>query len=260
METVDLQLEAGIARLTLRNEPRRNAISWKMLGELDQALGGIEAHPDARVVLLEAEGDRCFSAGGDIRDWGARSPDLMGREWVRTGNRIFRRLADLDAVVICVLQGDALGGGLELALAADLRLAAPGIQLGFPEVRIGAVPGWLGCARLSALIGHGRARQMVLTGESIEAETGERWGLVNEVVSRERLRSRADELARMLLSRSPAALRTAKRLLNMEIDADRFAPAYEMAATALRGTPDADEGVAAFLEKRTPRYASASEA
>lgn len=254
MATIDVEIAGGIARITLRNEPRRNALSWGMLGELDEALDEIERKADLRVVLLDAEGDRCFSAGGDIRDWGERAPDAMGREWIRTGNRLFRRLTELDAVVICLLEGDALGGGLELALSADIRLAAEGIRLGFPEVGIGAIPGWMGCARLQALIGAGRARQMILTGLPIEVVVAERWGLVNEVWTRGELHGRANELAQALLTRSPAALSTAKRLLNLSLDIDRFAPAYELAATALRAHPDAAEGLAAFAEKRAPRY------
>jgi enoyl-CoA hydratase len=256
MASIEVEFQGSIARIRIRNEQRRNALSWGMLGDLDEALRQIESSPEARVVLLEAEGERCFSAGGDIRDWGERSPDRMGREWIRAGNRAFRRLAELDAVVICLLQGDALGGGLELALTADIRLAAPGIRLGFPEVGIGAIPGWLGCARLNELIGPGRARQMILTGLAIDAELAERWGLVNEVWPRERLRERADELARTVLSRSPVAVSTAKRLLNLSLDVERLAPAYELAATACRAAPDAEEGLAAFAEKRTPDYGS----
>ena len=255
MAAIDVRIEGGIATITLRNETRRNAISWGMLGQLSTALDTIEARSEARVVLLEAEGERCFSAGGDIADWGARSPDQMGREWIRGGNRIFRRLTELDAVVICVLEGDALGGGLELALTADIRLGAQGIRVGFPEVGIGAIPGWLGCARLQALVGSGRARQMILTGLPVGVEVAERWGLVNEVWSRQKLPGRAREIAQALLSRSPAALSAAKRLLNLSLELDRYAPAYELAATALRASPDAAEGLAAFTEKRSPQYA-----
>lgn len=251
---IETEIEGGAARVVLRNERRRNALSWELLRRLDEALARIEATPGVRVVRLEAEGERCFSSGGDVGDWGACDPDRMGREWIRFGNRVFRRLAELDAVTIAVLEGDALGGGLELALAADVRLAAHGIRLGFPEVGIGAIPGWLGCARLQELIGPGRARQMILTGLPVEVETAERWGLVNEAWPRERLRERADEIARAVLSRSPVALSTAKRLLNLSLDAERLAPAYEMAAAALRASPDAAEGLAAFAEKRAPDY------
>jgi enoyl-CoA hydratase len=254
MSLVDLDLASGVATLTLRNPARRNALSWEMLRELDEALARVEAAPEVRVVLLAGEGDRVFSAGGDIRDWGACSPDRMGREWIREGNRVFRRLAELDAVVICLLEGDALGGGLELALAADMRLAAEGVRLGCPEVGIGAVPGWLGCARLQALVGPGRARQLILTGVPVDAALAERWGLVNEVWPREALRGRADEIARVILSRSPIAVSTAKRLLNLGLDLDRFAPAYELAATACRASADAEEGLAAFAAKRPPDW------
>jgi enoyl-CoA hydratase len=254
MPLLDLDLAPGIATLTLRNPARRNALSWEMLRELDGALARVEATPDVRVVLLTGEGDRVFSAGGDVREWGACSPERMGREWIREGNRVFRRLAELDAVVICLLEGDALGGGLELALAPDMRLAVEGVRLGCPEVGIGAVPGWLGCARLQALIGPGRARQMILTGVPVDAALAERWGLVNELWPREALRGRADEIARAILSRSPVAVSAAKRLLNLGLDLDRFAAAHELAATACRASPDAEEGLAAFAAKRPADY------
>lgn len=254
MASIEAVVEGGIARILLRNESRRNALTWDMLRQLDDALEQIESGPSVRVALVQAEGERCFSSGGDIRDWGERSPDRMGREWIRGGNRVFRRLAELDAVVICLLEGDVLGGGLELALAADIRLAARDIRLGFPEVGIGAIPGWLGCARLEELIGSGRARQMILTGLPIDAETAERWGLVNEAWPRDGLRARADEIVRAVLTRSPVAVSTAKRLLNLSRDVDRLAPAHELAATACRASADAAEGLAAFAEKREPDY------
>jgi enoyl-CoA hydratase len=254
MAAIETTFREGIARIVVRNERRRNALSLSMLNDLDGAMSRVEKRRDVRVLLLEAEGSRTFSSGGDISEWSAYPPDLLGREWIRAGNRTFRRLTELDAVVICMLDGDALGGGLELALAADMRIASRDVRFAFPEVGVGIVPGWLGCARLHALIGPGRARQMILTGLPIDAEVAERWGLVNEAVPGERLRDRVDELAQAILSRSPVALSTAKRLLNLALDVDRFAPAYEFAASACRATPDSQEGVAAFAEKRTPNF------
>jgi enoyl-CoA hydratase len=225
-----------------------------MLRALGAHLTRIEAEPAVRAVLLEADGERAFCAGADVREWGALTPHAMGRRWIREGNRLFQRLADLDAVVIAVLGGDVYGGGLELALAADIRLAAEGIRMGFPEVGIAAVPGWLGCARLQELVGPGRARQMILTGAPVDAATAERWGLVNELLPREQLRQRAEEMTTQIASRSAVAVSAAKRLLNAGSTAQRFGGMHELAASACLASPDAAEGLAAFREKRKPEF------
>jgi len=253
-DTIRCESRDGLVRLFLSNPSRHNVITQRMLHALEESLDQIESGIAARVVLLEAAGDRFFSAGADVREWAALSPQDMGRSWIRAGNRLFQRLAQLDAVVICVMAGDALGGGLELALAADVRLAAEGVRLGFPEVGIGAIPGWLGCARLQELVGPGRARQMILTGEPVEASKAERWGLVNEVIPRQDLGARTEELASRILGRSPVAVSVAKRVLNAGLDADRFGGLHELAATACLASPDAAEGLAAFREKRLPNF------
>jgi enoyl-CoA hydratase len=253
-DTISCETKDGVVRLVLSNPARHNVITRRMLHALEASLARIESSHAARVVLLEASGDRFFSAGADVREWSSLSPQDMGRSWIREGNRVFQRLAELDAVVICAMAGDALGGGLELALAADVRLAADGVRLGFPEVSLGAIPGWLGCARLQELVGPARARQMILTGEPVEASLAERWGLVNEVVQLENLRVRTDELAGRILVRSPVAVSVAKRVLNAALDAERFGGLHELAATVCLASPDAAEGLAAFREKRPAKF------
>lgn len=253
-DTISCETTERVVRLVLSHPTRHNVITRRMLRALEESLLPIESNPAVRVVLLEGAGDRFFSAGADIREWGALSPLDMGRCWIREGNRVLQRLAQLDAVVICVMAGDALGGGLELALAADIRLAADGVRLGFPEVGIGAIPGWLGCARLQELVGPARARQMILTGEPVEASKAERWGLVNEVIPRQELGQRTEQLAAHILGRSSFAVSVAKRVLNAGLDAERFGGLHELAATACLASPDAAEGLAAFREKRTPNF------
>jgi len=252
--TVLCDIDGGIARLTLSNPARLNALTSSMLRALEEHVARIEAEPTVRAVLVDGQGDRAFSAGADIREWGALTPEAMGRSWIREGNRVFQRLSELDAAIIAVLGGDVYGGGLELALAADIRLAADGIRIGFPEVALAAVPGWLGCARLQELVGPGRARQMILTGAPIDAVTAERWGLVNEVVPPARLRGRAAEVAAQIATRSAIAVSAAKSLLNAGLSAPRLAPMHELAATACLASADAVEGLAAFREKRQPNF------
>lgn len=253
-DSVSMQMAGGVARLTLAHAGRHNILTTAMLAQLDDGLRRIESSAEVRVVFVEGAGERSFCAGADIRQWGVLTPQQMGAGWIREGNRVFERLARLDAVVVCMMGGDALGGGLELALACDLRLAADGARLGFPEVGIGAIPGWLGCARLQELVGAGRARQMILTGNPIDARTALDWGLLNEVAPRAELAQRAEALAATLLARSPVALGAAKRVLNAGLDAPRHSALHELAASVCMASADGAEGLAAFREKRPPRF------
>jgi enoyl-CoA hydratase len=224
-----------------------------MLREFDEVLAGVE-RAKVGVVLLRGEGDRFFCAGADISEWGPLSPDAMGRQWIREGNRVFQRLATQDAVVIAMINGDALGGGLELGLCADIRIASDSARFGFPEVGIGAIPGWMGCTRLQEAVGQGRAKQMILTGEPIGAAKAEQWGLVNEVMAPKDLEARAENLAAIIGEKSSVAISVAKRLLNVSVDVDRFAGMHELAASAIKATPDAAEGLVAFKEKRKATF------
>lgn len=253
-DTVSCEIDRGRARLTLSHPARLNALTLNMLRTLDGHLARIEADASVRAVILDAAGERLFCAGADVRAWGALTPEAMGRVWIREGNRVFQRLAELDAVVICALSGDAYGGGIELALAADIRLAAEGIKLGFPEVGLGAIPAWLGCARLQELVGTGRARQMILTGEPVDAGAALAWGLVNEVLDRGSVGARAEEIAALVGRRSSIAVSAAKRVLNAGLNAPRLAGLHELAASACLASPDAPEGLAAFREKRSPSF------
>lgn len=250
---IQCNIDGPVAHLTISNPRRANALTMDMIAQLDDALVRIESGA-VRVVRLRGAGERFFCAGADIIEWGALSPEAMGTRWIGEGNRVFRRLAQLPAVVIAEINGDAYGGGLEVALCADIRLLAAGARVGFPEVGVGAIPGWMGCTRLQALIGPGRARQVILTGEPLDAASAERWGLVNEVHAGDALHARADALAATCLSRSSSAISAAKRVLNVSLDIERFGALHELAAAAVKATPDAVEGVAAFREKRKPAF------
>ncbi len=251
--TIDCVIEGQVARLVLSNPRRANALSMAMIEQLDTALARIERSA-VRVVQIRGSGERFFCAGADIGEWGPLSPETMGRHWIGEGNRVFQRLAHLGAVVIAQINGDAYGGGLEVALCADLRLMADRAKLGFPEVGIGAIPGWMGCTRLQSVIGPGRAKQMILSGEPIDASTAERWGLVNEVLSDDQLENRVQQLSATIELKSSTAISVAKRMLNASLDTERFAVLHELAASAVKASPDAAEGVAAFREKRKPRF------
>ncbi len=187
---VQLKIENQFATITLNRPEKLNALDPEMLTTLEQIAGQVDQDRSVRVVTITGAGDRAFCVGADINAWAALSPLQMWSDWIRNGHRVFDRLSQLRQPVICALNGYTFGGGLELALAADIRLAADHVELAMPEVKLGTVPGWAGTGRLPDLIGPARAKGMIFTGDRVSAETAERWGLVNEIVSRNELTAR----------------------------------------------------------------------
>jgi enoyl-CoA hydratase/carnithine racemase len=242
-----------IVTLTLNRPDKLNAIDGAMLDALEEVLNRLEADRDCRAVILTGAG-RAFSAGADIKEWTALTPQEFGPGWGLRGHRLFDRLAALSPPVIAAINGIAFGGGLELALCADLRIAAEGARLGLPEVTIAALPGWGGTQRLPRLIGPGRAKQMILTGQPIEAARAEAFGLVAEVVPAEALIGRARELARQIAANAPLAVRAAKRLVDAALPASPAATLEVPASMAVGATEDAREGRQSFVERRPPAY------
>jgi len=247
-------LDEHIATITLNRPAKLNAIDHEMLELLDAYCRQIDQSPDARVVLLTGAGDRAFCVGADINDWSALRPMDMWRVWIREGHRVFERLARLPQPVIAVLNGYTFGGGLELALAADLRVAAEQVELAMPECGIGAVPGWGGTQRLPNLIGPARAKQIIFSGARIDAATAERWGLVNEVAPRAALMERALELAGAIAGRAPLSIQMAKQLIDGGLGAATSATLEALAGALAATTEDGVEGVASFRERRAPRF------
>lgn len=245
--------DAAIATITLNRVTRHNALTYAMLNTIDEALHDIECDPSVRVLIIRSSSPRFFCSGADIKEWGDIEPEKMGSQWIRTGNRVFRRLEELDIPTIAVLSASALGGGFELALACDLRYAADTAQVGFPEVSVGAIPGWQGCKRLIDQVGAGRARELVLKGEMIDANTAERWGLLNAVTLSEDLDNLVSNTCDVLKSRSQVSVSVGKRLLRIAESGDS-ALVHELAASVCKATPDAVEGVRAFREKRKPSF------
>jgi enoyl-CoA hydratase/carnithine racemase len=248
-----LECDATIATLTLNRPDKLNAIDLAMLDALDAALASIERDPEVRAVVLTGAG-RAFSAGADIKEWTALAPLEFSRSWGLRGHALFDRLAALPPPVIAAINGVAFGGGLELALCADLRIASEGARLGLPEVTIAALPGWGGTQRLPHLIGPGRARHMILTGEPIEAARAEAWGLLTEVLADAALLPRAKELAARIAANAPVAVQASKRLIAAAIPTTPAATLEVQAAALCGATADAAEGRASFLERRPPRY------
>jgi enoyl-CoA hydratase/carnithine racemase len=222
-----------------------------MLEALREAFRIADRSRDVRVIILTGSGDRAFCVGADINAWSELEPLDMWRRWVRDGHAALDAIASVRQPVIAAINGLALGGGLELALACDLRISSGAARFGSPEVRIGTLPGWGGTRRLADTIGVARTKQLVFTGEQIDAAAAESWGLVNEVVATSNLLDRAREIAEIIAANSPAAVQLAKAV----IDSRGTGPTLEAIAGALAATTgDAAEGIASFREKRTAEF------
>ena len=249
-ELIQTTFSQQIATIQLNRGNKLNALTPEMIDTLEQAVAAVEANREVRVVLLTAAGEKAFSVGADIGEWSSLEPLDMWREWVVRGHRVFKRLADCRLPVIAVLQGYTLGGGLELALAADIRIASADSRFALPEAKIATAPGWAGTQRLPELIGKARAKQMMFTGAQIDAETAERWGLINEISERENLLARATEIAEEIAANAPLSVQMIKQL----VDGDSAVVLEALAGVLAASTADGREGVASFKEKRPPVY------
>jgi enoyl-CoA hydratase len=248
---ITLSIDNHIAVITLNRAEKLNALTPLMLAQLEGIAAELEQNQEVRVILLTGSG-RAFCVGADIYAWSALEPLQMWRQWIRDGHRVFDRLARLPQPLIAVLNGYTFGGGLELALAADLRLAAEGVLLALPETTLGTIPGWAGTQRLPWLIGPARAKQMIFTGARIDAVTAERWGLINEVVAADRLEIRARELAEIIARNAPVAVQASKQLVDGDLASAVTLEALASGMTAF--TDDLQEGLAAFRERRSPDF------
>jgi len=244
-----LTTEDSVATITLDRPGKLNAMSPEMVAELARLLAKIDSDRDIRAVIVTGSGGRAFSVGADINAWSALEPLDMWRNWIRDGHRVLERLAQLRQPTIAAINGYAFGGGLELALATDIRIAADLATFALPETKIGTLPGWAGTKRLPEAIGEARAKQMIFSGGCIDAATAERWGLLNEVVALEALMDRCRSLASEIAANAPVSVQLAKAI----ISGGEGAPEAFAGALAA-GTQDGREGIAAFREKRSPRF------
>ena len=247
-------VEGMVGRIVLNRRDKLNAFTAEMLDLLEAACDELEANPEVRVVIVSSATERAFSAGADISVGGSLGPLGKWAHWARKGHRTLDRLAQMRVPTIAAIGGVAYGGGLELALACDMRIAAESARLALPEVTIGTTPAWGGTARLPALIGAARAKQMILSGQPVDAQKALAWGLVNEVVPAAQLQSRALELATQIAGNAPIAVQAAKQLIDAGLG-NALAVAIESLASGFAaGTDDMKEGAAAFTQKRRPKY------
>ena len=254
-ETLQLTIEARVATVTLNRPKVLNALNATMLRELNELFGELAQDDAVRVVLLHGAGGKAFAAGADIGEL-AQADAASGQLAAESAQRVFRRIETTGKPVIACIDGFALGGGCELAMACTLRLANEAARLGQPEIKLGLIPGYGGTQRLPRLVGQGAALKMLLTGAMVDAAEALRIGLVDEVIAGDsaRLMERARELASVIAGMPPLAMAAAISAVGRGADLplDEALALEASMFGRLCGTEDKREGTLAFLEKRSP--------
>jgi enoyl-CoA hydratase len=253
-ENILIERRARVALITINRPDKLNALNIRTREELSDALGALRAEDEIRVVVLTGAGEKAFVAGADITEFAGRT--ALEQRAVMRARSIFTSAEDFPKPLIAMINGFCLGGGCELALACDLRVASERARFGQPEINLGIIPGGGGTQRLTRLVGEGRAMQMILTGEMIDALEAYRIGLVNEVHPPAELEAKTIELANRIAEKSPVALAMAKASVKnaarlnlregLDHEIDLFALCF--------ASEDKEEGVRAFLEKRKPDF------
>lgn len=252
---LNLELRDRIATLVIQRPEKLNALNAELIDELDRAVRDLAADDEVRGVILTGAGEKAFVAGADIAELAQLEP-LAALRTSRRGQDVFRALERLPKPVIAAVNGFALGGGLELALACDLRIASENARFGLPEVKLGVIPGYGGTIRLPRLVGRGRALEMIMTGEMIDAAEAHRIGLVNRVVPQAELLEAARALLAKIAANGPLAVALALEAVDRGYDVtldDGFALESNLFGI-LAATEDMREGMQAFLEKRAANF------
>jgi enoyl-CoA hydratase/carnithine racemase len=249
------EVREKIARITFNRPNVLNALNRKTMDELGDCLKKVRADDEIRVLILIGAGEKAFIAGADINELSQQTP-VNGREFTLYGQEIIHRLETLGKPAIAAINGFALGGGCELALACTLRVASRNAKLGQPEVKLGLVPGYGGTQRLPRLCGKGVAHELILTGEMISAEEALRVGLVNRVVESSELLATAEAIAKKIIANAPLAVKYAMEAVEHGTEMPQEEGLY-LEATLFGlccATQDMREGTRAFLEKRPPKF------
>ncbi|QRM57454.1 enoyl-CoA hydratase/isomerase family protein [Sinorhizobium sp. BG8] len=250
---IRIAIDGTVAMLTVARPEKLNAFDIDMLKELSAACDEIEANASVRVAILTGEG-KAFSAGGDIRAWAGMEPNEFGHAWVRFGHRVFERLATLRMPLIAAVNGHALGGGLELAAAADIRIAESQVKIGLPEAGLGMVPGWSGTQRLVKRFGAQAVRRMLVGGEVLTAAEAQSLGIVDQVVETGTSVQAARDYAARIVARSPAATEISKLMIAVANGEDNGSAVEALGSILVAKTGDLKEGVAAFTGKRPAEF------
>ncbi|MFB6132464.1 MAG: 3-hydroxyacyl-CoA dehydrogenase NAD-binding domain-containing protein [Halanaeroarchaeum sp.] len=255
LETINLEIVDRVGHIQLARPHRMNTISGELLDELAEGIDTFETDEDVRAILVTGEGDRAFSAGADVQAMAGSAEPLDAVELSRKGQRVFGKLDAADAPVLIGIDGYALGGGMELSMAGDMRIASERSELGQPEHDLGLLPGWGGTQRLANIVGEGRAKEIIFTADRYDPETLESYGFLNEVVPTEEFEDRVWEVARDLASGPPVAQKYTKRAMlagrddseaGLEVEAHAFGMLYT--------TDDLMEGITAFMGDSEPEF------
>lgn len=252
---IELEKNENIAIMLIHRPQVLNALDTPTLKELETIFGDLEADETVRVIIITGSGNKAFSAGADLKE-NERLREEQLLERVKLGQRVFNQIENLGKPVIAAINGYALGGGLELAMACDLRVATPESKLGLPEITLGGIPGWGGTQRLPRLVGKTIAMELILTGKMIDALEARDLGLVNSVVEADVLLEETKTLARKIANKAPQALKCAKWAIHKSGEVSlQVGLDYEVLySNLLFATKDNREGTRAFLEKRRPHF------
>ena len=255
-ENILLEREENIGIITINRPKVLNALNEATLFELEAALDELAADKQVRAIIITGAGEKAFVAGADIGELQALPSPAAGLAKCQRGQSLLFKIENLPKPVIMAINGFALGGGCELAMAGDIRLAADTARLGQPEINLGIIPGYGGTQRLPRLVGKGMAKLLIFTGDMISAEEALRIGLVDKVVPATELMEAARGLARQLAAKAPVALALAKASINqgLEVDLERGCALEAANFAIICSTGDRLEGTSAFLEKRKPSF------
>ncbi|MEM3112388.1 MAG: enoyl-CoA hydratase-related protein [Candidatus Anstonellales archaeon] len=251
---VDLEIKGRIAEIII-DHPPANTLNQHTLSSLGNALQILNCSESVNIIIISGKGDKFFAGGADIKEFGPLNQET-GRIWIQFWHEVFRKIHYSPKIVIAAINGFALGGGCELALACDLRVASETAKLGQPEVNYGIIPAGGGTQRLPRIAGLTWAKELIFTGDIISAQEAYRMGIVNRVVPLDKLKEEVQKLAEKLLSKGPIALRLAKEAIHaamelpLEIGLKREIELFTIAC----GTEDKNEGAKAFFEKRPPQF------
>ena len=257
-ENLKLEIEGAVATLTIDRPKALNALNSRTLAELEQALEEVSTNKALRALIVTGGGEKAFVAGADIAEM-AELTSEQARHFAALGHRIMLTLESLSVPTIAAVNGFALGGGCELALACDLIYASEKAKMGLPEVGLAVIPGFGGTQRLTRLVGKARAKELIFTGDPVDAQKAKEMGLVLDVLPADKLMEHCRAITQKIATRGPVAVAQAKRVIEFGADADlRAAAEMERQAFAvLFNTQDQREGMKAFLEKRKPEYKGA---
>jgi len=245
----------GVATITLNRPEALNAFSNDVVEEILRALEDVKSDQNVRVVVLTGAGEKAFSAGADIKSMVGMTA-LKARELSLMGESLCLALENLEKPVIAAINGYALGGGLEVAMSCDFRIASENARVGQTEVNVGLIPGWGGTQRLTRLVGMTKSKELIFTGKIVDARTAEQLGILNMVTPADKLKETVRQFAQELASKPPVALRVAKALINKgaNIGLDSALALEREGFGVVASSEDLKEGVSAFIEKRKPVF------